>query len=209
MITVERGDFGLLHNNCYILTDQSSGICALIDCAVWDAPMQQFLAGRRPAYLLLTHGHFDHIGGAAAMRNATAAAVLVHTADVPMLSSAEKNLSEMLGIPCDGTEYDRTVIDGTVLPLGESYITVLATPGHSPGSCCYLCDDALFSGDTLLCRSVGRTDFPGSDPQQMQKSLERLRTLAAEHPTLRVFPGHGALTTLQAEIRENPFLKTC
>lgn len=209
MITVERGDFGLLHNNCYILTDQSSGICALIDCAVWDAAMQQFLAGRRPAYLLLTHGHFDHIGGAAAMRNATAAAVLVHTADVPMLSSAEKNLSEMVGIPCDGTEYDRTVIDGTVLPLGESYITVLATPGHSPGSCCYLCDDALFSGDTLLCRSVGRTDFPGSDPQQMQKSLERLRTLAAEHPTLRVFPGHGALTTLQAEIRENPFLKTC
>ena len=209
MITVERGDFGLLHNNCYILTDQSSGICALIDCAVWDASMQQFLAGRRPAYLLLTHGHFDHIGGAAAMRNATAAAVLVHTADVPMLSSAEKNLSEMVGIPCDGTEYDRTVIDGTVLPLGESYITVLATPGHSPGSCCYLCDDALFSGDTLLCRSVGRTDFPGSDPQQMQKSLERLRTLAAEHSTLRVFPGHGALTTLQAEIRENPFLKTC
>ena len=127
-----------------------------------------------------------------------------------MLAEPTINMTAVYGSACS-IKPDVLLDDGQIFEAAGFSIQMFHTPGHTKGSCCYYIKDegVLFSGDTLLCRSVGRTDFPGSDPQQMQKSLERLRTLAAEHPTLRVFPGHGALTTLQAEIRENPFLKTC
>ena len=83
---------------------------------------------------------------------------------------------------------------------------MIETPGHSPGSCCYLCENALFSGDTLMCRSIGRTDFPGGDEAAMESSLAKLRVLGkgVKEPIL-VYPGHGDRTTLAAELLENPY----
>ncbi len=206
MIRVESGVFGILQNNCYLLTEEESGESALVDCAVYDERMQAFVRGRNLKYLLLTHGHFDHIGGAAALRAATGARVIVQGADAPMLASGTKNLGAYFRIPCDAVPCDGTVHGGDILRLGKTPITVIETPGHSPGSCCYLCENALFSGDTLMCRSIGRTDFPGGDKAAMESSLAKLRVLGkgVKEPIL-VYPGHGDRTTLAAELLENPY----
>ena len=94
-------------------------------------------------------------------------------------------------------------LQGPELRVGRLAVSVLHTPGHTPGSCCFLCGDALFSGDTLFAGSIGRTDFPGGDDQAMAASL---RMLAALEPGIRVFPGHGESTTLSKERMENPYL---
>ena len=129
MIKVESGVFGILQNNCYLLTEEESGESALVDCAVYDERMQAFVRGRNLKYLLLTHGHFDHIGGAAALRAATGAKVVVHKADAPMLASGTKNLGEYFRIPCDAVPCDGTVHGGDILRLGKTPITVIETPG--------------------------------------------------------------------------------
>ena len=151
--------------------------------------------------ILLTHGHYDHIGGVAVMQALTGVPVYVHEADAPMLGDANACLANNCGCKVFMPIPNATSIqDGAVLTLDELRFEVLHTPGHTAGSVCYRCGDTLFSGDTLFRMSVGRTDFPGGSAHALRKSLKRLGALEGN---LRVLPGH-ARNHADFEARSNP-----
>ncbi len=144
--------------------------------------------------ILLTHAHFDHMGAVKALQDATNAPLWVHEAEVPALT--DRSLS-MMPIPYPLTA-DRVLHDGEPVTVGDLVFTVLHTPGHTAGSVCFLCEDTLFSGDTLFACGVGRTDFAGGDSRALWNSLGRLSQLP---PHTRVVAGHGEETTIGAEFR--------
>lgn len=187
--------------NCYLLSH--SGSTALIDPGDGSeqtlATVTHLLTdnGLTLRYLLLTHGHFDHVGGLSALaRTWPDAQVCLHKADFP---GPDREL-----FPLSAPAGARLLAEGDVLDLSGLSIRVLHTPGHSSGSLCFLAGDALFTGDTLFRFSVGRTDLPGGDPTELKRSLGRL---AALDGALRVYPGHDAPTTLADELAHNPYLQ--
>lgn len=146
-----------------------------------------------PRLILLTHGHWDHTGAITALQETFHVPVAVHQEDNGLMRGTVPNVEEV-----------RFINGEDILETGGMRIQVLHTPGHSRGSCCYLIDDVLFSGDTLFAGSIGRTDFPESSPEAMRVSLRTLRGL----PDLtRVFPGHGPETTIGREKKINPWLR--
>lgn len=154
--------------------------------------------------ILLTHGHFDHIGAVAQLKRETGAAVLISKQDAPRLRQGDRDLAEGFGLPIpSGTEPDRLLEDGDSFSVGGLSFQFLSTPGHTPGSGCYLCENLLFTGDTLFAQSVGRTDFPGGDQAQLMKSLGRLAKLSGD---FKVLPGHEGESTLEWERVHNPYL---
>lgn len=176
---------GSLATNCYLI--EAPGATVLIDPAVDSPRLRLFVGDRRVDLVVNTHGHFDHTGGNWAFEGAE---VLLHRADLPFLSSAYPTHPPI----------DRTIDEGDEIIDG---VTVLHTPGHSPGSVVLLGDGVLFSGDLLFAGSIGRTDLPGGSPEKMVESLRRIVGLRDEYT---VYPGHGDVTTLEAERRANPFL---
>ncbi len=195
------GDY---QTNCYILHAPDSKSCAIIDPG-YDPPA--ILAKVRELGLtvdaiLLTHGHFDHVGAVEEIVKATGCALWLSQSDW----SQFKNPINTYFYPianCDFTEVHFPE-DGDVIHAGGLDFTVLETPGHTYGSVCYLCEESMFSGDTLFCRSCGRTDLPGGSWKVLQNSLERIREL---DPNLWIYPGHGEMTTLFDELNYNPFLR--
>lgn len=153
--------------------------------------------------ILLTHGHYDHIAGLSAVRGAFSAEVYVHEKDADMLFSAEKNLSAKSGLNITSDPAEHTFKSGDVLEFAGMKFGVFGTPGHTHGSVCFLTEDMMFSGDTLFYMSIGRTDFPGSDPMEMKASLEKMDKIPED---LIVYPGHGQSTSLAFEKDNNPFL---
>ena len=152
--------------------------------------------------MLLTHGHFDHVGAVQQLVEATGCTLWMSQSD---WSQKESPLTAYIYplANCDFTEV-QFCEEGQQITAGGATFTVLATPGHTWGSVCYLCEDALFSGDTLFAGSCGRTDLPGGNHSTILDSLQRLSALP-DH--LRVFPGHGEATTLAAEKRYNPYMR--
>lgn len=184
--------------NSFLLV--SGGEAAIIDPAPDAARFAPLLEkeNARLTHILLTHGHFDHVYGLDSVRAAWPAARLclfradaVGTEDRPV-----KESPEILWLT-----------DGQTLTVGQAELTVLHTPGHTPGSCCWLCEGVLVSGDTLFAGSAGRTDLPGGDWETLMRSLRRLADDPALPDTLRVLPGHGAFTTLGLERAQNPYMK--
>lgn len=155
-------------------------------------------------YILLTHGHLDHIGAVDELRELLGAKVLIHAGDAQMLTDGRKNLSAYFGPSLSFQAADGFLADGQVLSVGNQTLTVLATPGHSPGSVCLLTSEGVMSGDTLFAGSIGRTDFPGGSLEQLLKGVET-KLLVLPDDT-RVFPGHGEATTIGYEKKHNPFL---
>ena len=157
---IESFVVGSLGTNCYILTDEITGLSAVIDPGALSEPM---LAAVRNAgtiqFILLTHGHFDHIGGAGNLKDIKGASGAILQQDVLLLSDNQLNLSSFFSQPLKPLYPDRVLHDGDTIQLGELEITVLHTPGHTMGSCCFAVEDALFTGDTLMNLSAGRTDF--------------------------------------------------
>ena len=200
---------GPLETNCYILTDPETGDTAVIDPGLDEEQLLDLCKpiAKQIKWLLLTHSHFDHIMGLAALKELTGAPVAVHRLDADGLTDPRASMYRMCAQyyahPQQPAPPDRLLEDGDELPLGGGRIRVLHTPGHTVGGVCFLTDDALFSGDTLFAGGVGRTDFPGGDYSALRESLQRLAALEGD---LRVFPGHGPATTLGRERRENPYI---
>ncbi len=148
-------------------------------------------------HILLTHGHFDHISAVKQLKEATGARVCIHPNDAKALTTPNQKLVQIMRVDAVQAEADVLAEDGP-LQAGGFEFTVLHTPGHSPGSVCYLVDDVLFSGDTLFYRDIGRCDLPGSDFAAMKTSIERLLELPDE---TRVYPGHMRATAIGEERR--------
>lgn len=200
MVKVKYESFGSMTNNCFIITDIAANKSALVDCPEDSRKMLDFISGFDLEYILLTHGHFDHIEGVKTVKALTGAKVVITKEDEGMLSSSRLSLAAFSGAVQNNTTADIIVKDNDVIKLGESEIKVLATPGHTSGSVCYMVDDHLFTGDTLFCCSLGRTDFPTGNPAQMVQSLKRLDALEGDY---KVYPGHDELTTLDFERKNN------
>lgn len=197
---------GELHANCYI-AETDPGRCVVFDIGGSSRMLLEYLKMKKLhlSKILLTHGHFDHIGGVEEVRAATGAEVYIHENDAPMLSSAAKSLHSSMSIMPFVPITDYTIIRGDCfINDGSCTFRVLHTPGHSYGSVCYVCDDVIFSGDTLFCCSVGRTDFPGGNTEFMMQSLGKLWELPGDY---KVYPGHNESTTLDYERQNNPYMK--
>lgn len=198
----DRNPYG---TNCWLLAADGSDDVVVIDPGFEPGVVRGMLdaAGKRPAAAILTHGHPDHAEAAAAF-SAGEVPVYVHPEDVPVFR--DPAAWGRLGTPALVEPADlRTMIDGDVLDLAGLRIEVVHTPGHTPGSCCFVIDrDVLvLAGDLVFAGSIGRTDFPESDPVAMEKSLRRF--LGFPDP-LRTLPGHGPETTVGQERANNPFL---
>ena len=203
-MTIRCLPLGALQANCYLLPDEE-GATAVIDPGDEAGTILETVRAGELAVeaILLTHAHFDHILAADELRRETGAPVYVYETDAPALADPRRSLTVLAKGGAGPLRADHLLKDGEELRVGRLAVSVLHTPGHTPGSCCFLCGDALFSGDTLFAGSIGRTDFPGGDDQAMAASL---RMLAALEPGIRVFPGHGESTTLSKERMENPYL---
>ncbi|MHB1404240.1 MAG: MBL fold metallo-hydrolase, partial [Desulfitobacteriaceae bacterium] len=155
-------------------------------------------------YILLTHGHADHIGAVDELKELLGAKVGIHAADADMLTDERQNLSSYFAPVIKMQPADLLLHDGQELKVGDEKITVLTTPGHSRGSVAFFTTDGVISGDTLFAGSIGRTDFPGGSLEQLLQGVEqKLLVLPDDTP---VYPGHGEATTIGTEKKNNPFL---
>jgi len=186
---------GPIGTNCYLLCDEEKKVCAVIDPGgeagrVRDAILE---TGCDPVSILLTHGHYDHTTGVAGL--------VAFYPDLPVYISPKEPLGQPLypALPENAKSYG----EGDTLSVGNLTVTVLATPGHSPGSVTLLVEDALFVGDTLFAGSCGRTDLPGGDYDAMMVSLRRLGSLEGN---FEVYPGHMEPTDLACERSTNFYL---
>ncbi len=206
-LTVESLPQGPVQANTHIITDTVTGKIAVVDAGDCTAYLKERLQGRQVEYILLTHGHFDHILGVAALKELTDAEVCIHAADADCLSSEEKSLCSW---ECAGQQTpivpDRLLHEGDVISLGESVLHVLHTPGHTKGGVCYADYEnrILFTGDTLFCLTAGRTDFPGGSDEELLASLIRLRNLDGD---FTVYTGHNRVTTLNQERMRNRYMR--
>jgi glyoxylase-like metal-dependent hydrolase (beta-lactamase superfamily II) len=202
--TIERLVVGPLATNCYIL--KSGDELAVIDPG-GDAELILEKAkelGGTVKYVIDTHGHIDHIAANREVIEATGAELLIHELDAKLLALPDRNLSSLMGMKLTSPAPSRLLKEGDKVAVGEEEMTVLRTPGHTPGGICMLASRYAFTGDTLFVDSIGRTDFPGGSDEQMQESLNKLQTVLQKDTML--YPGHGEPGTFARALLVNPFL---
>lgn len=190
--------------NCYLVSSEKGAV--VIDPGCFSPEAEKFLEENfdKEKMILLTHAHFDHIGDADRLRKLSGAKIGIGVLDAPALFDPQKNLSEGFGVEIEPFAADVTFNDNEEFSVGDIEFKVLHTPGHTSGGVCYLTGDKLFSGDTLFCGSIGRTDFPDGNFFDLKQSVKRLYTLDGN---TKVYTGHGEATTIDYEKNNNPFVR--
>lgn len=205
-LSVRAFAVGPLQENCYLVVDQAAGEAALVDPGAEGERLVEAVraSGARLVGVWLTHAHFDHVGGVAAVRRAFPdAPIHLHPDDQPLYERATQSAAAW-GLDLEPPPpADVALAEGDVLTLGEHAFTVQHAPGHAPGHVVIHGHGLAFVGDCLFAGSVGRTDLPLSDARALARSLERIAELP---PATRVLPGHGPETTIATERMSNPFL---
>ncbi len=195
---------GVYYTNCYIAADELTKEAFVIDPAGDFEVIDEILVSNNLnlKYIILTHGHFDHIGAVKELKEKYNSIIYINEFDAYMVNDSEANLSSRMK---DKIEFlpDKIFKDGDILKVGSLTLRLIHTPGHTEGSSCVLVGNILFAGDTLFKNSIGRTDLPSGDRFKIISSIkEKLLVLPKE--TL-VYPGHGPSTTINNEIIKNPF----
>lgn len=212
---IQRFEFNLFGENTYIIWDDATFEAAIVDPGMAEPREASILLDfitqnrLRLKYILLTHAHIDHTFGVEAIKeHYPSVPLLAHKADT-QLAMTRTQQARMFHLPVTpgALEFDKFIDDSTLLTLGDEKITVITTPGHSPGGVCYYIPAAemLLTGDTLFAGSIGRTDLPGGNGATLLKSI-RTKLLQLPKQTI-IFPGHGPATTLAREEQTNPFLQ--
>ena len=196
MINIKTLALGAYQTNTYLVWEETSPTCVVIDPGYEPDTIldEAKKLGKEITAVLLTHGHFDHVGGVRALAAETGCPVYLHEAELSMPP-------QMTAGPLF---YTNTYGEGDFVEAAGLSFKVLHTPGHTPGSICLLCENAMFSGDTLFWGSCGRTDLPGGSWATIRKSLLRLADLSGDYD---VYPGHGDATTLSFERKMNPYMR--
>ena len=177
---------GELATRCYVLWLEGRDDCLVIDPGAEAETIRRACGGKRIAAILLTHGHFDHIGAVRELM-AEDTVLAAHRLDAPLLSDPQANVSWMLGRSVTAPAPTRLLEEGDEVEAAGMTLQVLHTPGHTPGGVCYALGENLFTGDTMFDRGYGRTDLPGGDEAALMRSLRRLTPLRR---TCRIFAGH-------------------
>ena len=196
---------GPVQANNYLVVDEVSKEAILIDCSDYVTEIIDYVKENNLTvkYILLTHGHFDHVLGINRMNEVLGAKVYVHKGDKEQVVNTRAVMT-MFGLPTEGVENPKitaTLSDAGELTLGNQVIKVIETPGHTPGGVCYLIGDCLFSGDTLFHGTIGRIDLPGGSFQQIKHSVKDI--LFALDENIKVYPGHGEPTSIGYEKKFN------
>jgi glyoxylase-like metal-dependent hydrolase (beta-lactamase superfamily II) len=205
---VETFVVGPFECNCWVLSDETTREAVIVDPGADDVRILEFVRneGLTVRWIVHTHAHLDHIGGAGTVKDAVGGRLLLHEADRELWDGLPRQ-GKMFGLAYDpAPPVDEWLSDGAEFLLSGRPMRVLHTPGHTPGSVCILLpsEALLLAGDTLFAGSIGRTDlWGGSHPQLMDSIRSKLLTL---DDAVRVLPGHGLETTIGAERRTNPFI---
>jgi len=198
---------GSLATNCYLVYDEESGDCVIIDPGADGETIIRRVEemGLHPLSLINTHGHVDHVGANRDLKDRYDVPLCIHAADKPILGNI---LNSALGLFVGARrspEPDRLLAEGDEILFGSCRLEVIHTPGHSPGSICLYGEDTLFAGDLLFFGGVGRTDLPGGSWEDLENSIRNKIYLLPDET--RILPGHGPSTTVSQEKRSNPFIR--
>ena len=195
---------GSVGTNNYVVSDDK-GVTAIIDCDGPIAPLLNYIKQNdlNVTHILLTHGHYDHIGSVNELAEKLGAIIVGGAQEMPVFTDPALNVSQFVGAPII-VHPDVLVNEGDVVKVGDLEYSVILTPGHTQGSICFICGDTIFSGDTLFQGSCGRTDLPTGNWQEIMASLKKLAALPGDY---KVYSGHGPATTLEEERRSNPYMR--